>query len=235
MRLYVPATLDELDAPTLAADGVRWDVAPRRAHALTPALVRALADEDDEGREYSAFLAAADDSLALIAGLPGAAPLRVVLTVEVPEAVVRLPVGSDGDGAHGIGLGGDGTVGADGIELGADEPVSAVVIAASARARVVCAHVDEPEAAADVAAAVAALEADATEADHDEAGTAQPDNTEPDNTEPDNAEPGAAAAGPAAPGGAALAALAAALDRVAERDLLWYDASELAAVPRADA
>ncbi|MEL7976959.1 hypothetical protein AAG589_13935 [Isoptericola sp. F-RaC21] len=175
MRIYVPATLDELEGATVAA-GARWDVPARRAHAVTPALARELPDEDDEGREYEAFLAAADDSLALVAARRDVVPLRVVVSLDVPDGEVTA---------------------AD----GADEP-SAVDVAGLAGVAVVAVHVDEPEAAADVRAVLAAAD---EENDAERTGDV---------------------------GAASEAALDAALQRVTDRDLLWYDPTEIPQIPR---
>jgi hypothetical protein len=88
VRIYLPATLDELqpDSPALTV---------RRAHAVTPALRAALPDEDDEALEFVAQLEAADDSLALLARATGAPRLRVVVSADVPDAALA-PV-ADGD------------------------------------------------------------------------------------------------------------------------------------------
>ena len=176
MRIYLPATLDELDAVTVTADAARWTVAPRGAHAVTPALVRSLPDEDEEGLEYAAALEAADDSLALVASRPDAPRQRLVVTLEVPDGAVQAVEGGDGDDE--------------------DEPApSAVqVVRTVPDVAIVCVHVDEPEAAPDVEAVLTAADGDGPDAD---------------------------------------AALDTALDRITERDLLWYDWSEVANVPRA--
>lgn len=161
MRLYLPATLDELDDLLRAGTPL---AAPRRAHAVTPALVALLPDEDEEGVEFAAQLMAADDALVLLASRPDAPGLRLVVTVEVPDAAVR-------DGAPQDAAGVD------------DEAASLVTLTApAARDDVVCAHVDEPGARDEVARAL----------DGDDA----------------------------------------ALDALAERDLLWYDVSELDRIPR---
>lgn len=81
MRIYLPATVDELDR--LGAEA-----GPRRAHAVTPALREALPDEDDEGWEFVAQLVAADESLALLADHPTAPRLRLVLAADVPDESV---------------------------------------------------------------------------------------------------------------------------------------------------
>lgn len=162
MRLYVPSTLAELDALT----STTITLAPRRAHAATPALVAELADEgidDLEEVEYVAQLAAADDSLVAIASGPAVPWLRVVISVDVPDAVVRPLLAGDGD---------DDDVAPSAVET--TEPVSGV--------KIVCVHVDEPDAAADIEAVMGG--------DDD------------------------------------------AIERLADRDLLWYDATELASIPR---
>ncbi len=133
MRLYLPATLDELD------DLLRGRAplpAPRRAHAVTPGLVALLPDEDEEGVEFAAQLMAADDALVLLASRPDAPGLRLVVTVEVPDDAVR-------DGAPEEGAGVD------------DEAASLVTLTVPVdRDAVVCAHVDEPAARDQVARAL---------------------------------------------------------------------------------
>ena len=175
MRIYLPATLDELDAVTVTADAARSPAAPRGAHAVTAALTRALPDEDEEGLEYAAALEAADDSLALVASRPDAPRPRLVVALEVPAGAVRL-----------VGAGGSAARAARGPGAGAGRRTVPDVA-------IVCVHVDEPEAVADVEAVLAAADDDGPDAD---------------------------------------AALDAAIERVGERDLLWYDWSELKDVPR---
>ncbi|TDE96080.1 hypothetical protein EXU48_07540 [Occultella glacieicola] len=82
MRIYLPATAVDLDEP----DGV----GARRAHALTPALLAAIGDDDAETGEFAAMLIAADESIDRI-GAAGAVPLRVVIAADVPDAQVRAP------------------------------------------------------------------------------------------------------------------------------------------------
>lgn len=161
VRLYLPATLDELDH--LLREGTPLP-APRRAHAVTPALAALLPDEDEEGVEFAAQLMAADDALVLLASRPDAPGLRLVVTVEVADDAVREGAPEEGAGVD-------------------DEAASLVTLAAAVSLdEVVCAHVDEPAARDEVARAL----------DGDDA----------------------------------------ALDAVAERDLLWYDVSELDRIPR---
>lgn len=161
MRIYLPATLELLVGARSAAGGrTTLDLAPGRAHTVTAALAAALPEEDQEGLEYSAHLAAADDSLGALALAPQAPRLRLVLTLEVPDDVV---VDAPGDAAI-------------------LTPSAVDLVAAVVGATLVCAHVDEPEAAADVVATLAGDDA--------------------------------------------------AVERLVERDLLWYDATELDDIPR---
>lgn len=187
MRIYVPATLDELDAVTHTSGAARWTVAPRRVHAVTKGLEAGLPDEDAEGLEYIAALNAADDSLALIAGRPDAAHQRVVITVEVPDEAVG-PV--------------QGSVSGDPDD---DEAVASEVdvVTTVENVAIVCVHVDELEAAGDIADVLAAAD------------------------EESDAESIADV------GAESEAALDAALQRVTDRDLLWYDWSEIKNIPRA--
>ncbi|GAA4833950.1 hypothetical protein GCM10023221_08110 [Luteimicrobium xylanilyticum] len=162
MRLYVPATRNDLDTVTTTTARATWPIGPRVAHAVTPALRAELPDEDDEGLEYAAWLAAADDSLGLV--LQGASsPLRVVVTVEVPDGVVGTAV-----------------------ESGDDVSSSTVQVTDDVDAQVVCAHVDETDAGPDVLRVGQVAEADLDDA----------------------------------------------LQAVVDRDLLWYDWTELDQAPR---
>ncbi|MBT0994654.1 hypothetical protein KIN34_10180 [Cellulomonas sp. DKR-3] len=159
MRTYLPATLDELDGST--------DLAPRRGYAVTAALRAALPDEDEEGWEFAAHLAAADDSLVLLARRPDAPALRLVVTADLDDAAVRvLDVPPPGADAGDVGT-----------------PGEVEVTAPVAWSRVACVHVDEPATASDVRAALAGDDA--------------------------------------------------AVERLEEADLLWYDVSELRDIPRA--
>lgn len=156
MRIYLPATLDELDALKVSAKRPpALDLSPRGAHAVTAALAAALPDEDEEGLEYSAHLAAADDTLALIAVSPTIERRRLVLTVEVPDEAVVAAVG----------------------DVTVLSPSAVDLVVPVPGAVVVCGHVDEPDAVSDVEATLAGDDA--------------------------------------------------AVERLVERDLLWYDASEL--------
>jgi hypothetical protein len=151
VRIYLPASLDQLDPAA-------GPLAARRAHAVTPALRAMFPDEDDEGLEYAAQLAAADDSLELLGTRPAAPQLRVVVSVDVLDAAVQE------------------------VSEGEDVPSAVELTRAVPQADVICVHVDEPGAAPDVVLAAAGDET--------------------------------------------------AVDRLDERDLLWYDASELASIPR---
>jgi hypothetical protein len=133
VRLYLPATLDELDD---LLQGRAPLPVPRRAHAVTPALSALLPDEDEEGVEFAAQLMAADDALVLLAARPEAPGLRLVVTVEVPDDAVHA-------GAP------DGTDGVD------DEAASLMTLTVPAVLDdVVCVHVDEPAAREEIARAL---------------------------------------------------------------------------------
>lgn len=86
MRVYLPATLDQLPCE---------QVGPGQAHAVTPELRAGLPGEDDEGWEYAALLAAADGALRLLADRPAAPRLRAVLAADVPESLVDGGTGTD--------------------------------------------------------------------------------------------------------------------------------------------
>lgn len=81
VRIYLPATLEELDPTTPS-------LSPRRAHGVTPDLRDALPDEDDECLEFVAQLEAADDSLGRLAASAGAPRLRLVVSADVPAAAI---------------------------------------------------------------------------------------------------------------------------------------------------
>jgi Family of unknown function (DUF6912) len=131
MRVYLPATL-----PGLVDILGKGEIgpAPLRAFAVTPALREAYASGDDEELEYVAMLAAARQSLRLLDADPGAARRRVVLAADVPDAQV---------GWHAYD----------------DEPAAVLVDAVIPVTAIAAGHVDEPDAAADVAAAADAVTA----------------------------------------------------------------------------
>jgi hypothetical protein len=138
MRVYLPSTL-----LTLAEDLKNGEIAPTpaRAFAVTPALREAYASGDEEELEYVATIAAARQSLRLLADDPSAPRRRVVLAVDVPEREVSWS--PDGD-----------------------EPASVLIVVPVPVAAVVSGHVDTAEAEADVAAAADAI-ADADAGDED--------------------------------------------------------------------
>jgi hypothetical protein len=147
VRLYLPATLRLL----IQADGLH----PTTAHAVTPELAAVFPEEDEEGLEFAALLAAADDAVALLAEDVTAPRRRVVVVADVAGETPRRTEGL---------------------------PSAVVPPAVVPWLAVVSLHVDEGEAEADVAAA---LDGDGE-----------------------------------------------ALERAAERDLLWFDVSELDLVRR---
>ncbi|MGP1483789.1 DUF6912 family protein [Actinomyces naeslundii] len=86
MRIYLPATAAHLRAAALGSS-----TGSLLAHAATPALARALPEEDEEGLEVSASLCAADASLVLLAEpeAEGLADRRVVIAADVDGEHVR--------------------------------------------------------------------------------------------------------------------------------------------------
>ncbi|HSK26714.1 MAG TPA: hypothetical protein VK894_07380 [Jiangellales bacterium] len=128
MRVYLPATL-----PSLAAAHAAGSLPGpgHTGHAVTPALREAYAEGDLEELEYAALRAAARDSLRLLAADPEAPPRRVVLAVEVADAVA------------------DARLGRSGVRVDGEVPL----------ARLAAVHVDDVDAVPTVAAAVEALPA----------------------------------------------------------------------------
>jgi DNA mismatch endonuclease (patch repair protein) len=107
---------------------------PMRGFAVTPSLREAYFSGDEEELEYAAMTEAARASLRMLAADPAAPPRRVVLAAEIPAENLKWDTG-DGEPAR--------------VLVGAAVPVKLLAAA----------HVDEPEAAADVRAAVEALPA----------------------------------------------------------------------------
>ena len=93
MRIYLPVTAAHLRAAALGSPQE-----PQSAHAVTPALTRALPDEDEEGLEVSASLCAADASLVLLAepGAEGLADRRIVIAADVDAEHVVSEFGHAG-------------------------------------------------------------------------------------------------------------------------------------------
>jgi len=138
MRVYLPSTLPVLAG--VLATGQAWP-APLGAFAVTPALREAYASGDDEELEYVAMLAAARQSLRLLAVDPEAPRRRVVLAADVPEAEVSWQAYDD-------------------------EPATVLLSAAVPLSAVASGHVDETGAETDVAAAAdASAAADAGDED----------------------------------------------------------------------
>ncbi|MGE5290378.1 MAG: DUF6912 family protein [Micromonosporaceae bacterium] len=138
MRVYLPSTIPRL-AAALKANEIGSP--PLCAFAVTPALREWYASGDVEELEYAAMTAAARASLRLLAADSEAPRRRVVLAAEVPdEAVVR----------HG---------GVSSDRLDQHDRAAVRVTVGVPMAKVVSAHIDDPVAAADVRAAVAALAA----------------------------------------------------------------------------
>ncbi|QRV02471.1 hypothetical protein JTE88_01560 [Arcanobacterium phocisimile] len=79
MRIYIPMTLAELSAERVTA---------RRVHAVTSELRATVVDEDSEGYEYIATLAAADDSLRMLGEGPESSLRRIVAVAEVVDSSI---------------------------------------------------------------------------------------------------------------------------------------------------
>jgi hypothetical protein len=141
MRVYLPSTLPAL-AELLRTGEI--GPAPARGFAVTPALREWYASGDEEELEYVALIVAARKSLRLLAASPGAPTRRVVLAAELPEGVAS-PGSAD---------------------AGFDEPALVRIDHPVQLRDIVSAHVDDPSAAGDIAAAVAALD-DADAGDDD--------------------------------------------------------------------
>jgi hypothetical protein len=130
MRVYLPSTVPALAGMFLAAE---ISPSPVLGFAVTPALREWYSSGDMEELEYVAMMQAARSSLRLLMADPAAPRRRVVLAAELPE---------------------EQTIGA-----GFSEP-ALVEIKSPVRLRdIVSGHIDDPMAAEDVSAAVAALTA----------------------------------------------------------------------------
>ncbi len=131
MRVYLPSTLTGLAAVIRLG---QIGPAPVRGFAVTPSLREWYASGDDEELEYVAMTQAAKSSLRLLRADPLAPMRRVVLAAELPDGQVSCLAGFD------------------------DPALVEVTVPVPAK-KVVSGHVDDPAAARDIAAAVAALPA----------------------------------------------------------------------------
>jgi len=129
VRVYVPATLSAVAAMLRAGE---INGLPVRGFAVTPALREWYSGGDIEELEYVAMMHAARESLRLLAADSGAPRRRVVLAVDVPDLQVMAHAGFDEPGL---------------VEIGGPVPVRAVASGL----------VDDVDAAADLADAIAAL------------------------------------------------------------------------------
>jgi hypothetical protein len=131
MRVYLPSTLPAL---AMALRAGRIGEGPLPGFAVTPALREAYASGDDEELEYAALIEAARASLRLLADDPKAPSRRVVLAAEIPADQVSWDARAREPGR---------------VVIGAPLPIQ----------RLASAHVDDPEAGADVRSAAEALAA----------------------------------------------------------------------------
>lgn len=128
MRVYLATTLTALPGILLAGE---LAPPPLHGYAVTPALREAYASGDEEELEYVAMLAAARDSVRLLAADKTAPRRRVVLAADVLDAEAA-------------------TIAYD------DEPAAVAIAAAIPLAKVASAHIDDEVAEKDVAAAAEA-------------------------------------------------------------------------------
>jgi hypothetical protein len=129
MRVYLPSTFTAL---TEALETGEIGPAPQPGFAVTPALREWYASGDLEELEYTALLEAARGSLRLLAAEPDAPRRRVVLVAEVDE---------------------------DDLGKASGHPAAVQVLSAVPLSHVAAGHIDAPDAAGDVRAAVVALPA----------------------------------------------------------------------------
>jgi hypothetical protein len=131
MRVYLPSTLPALSGLLRSAEIGQL---PVRGFAVTPALREWYSSGDMEELEYVAMMQAARSSLRLLLADPGAPRRRVVLAAELPaEQIVNV--------------------------AGFDQPAQVEIKVPVLLRDVVAGYVDDPIAAGDVGAALAALPA----------------------------------------------------------------------------
>ncbi len=131
MRVFLPSTLPVV---ARALQAGHLGPGPLPGFAVTPALREAYASGDSEELEYAALTEAARASLRLLASDPAAPARRVVLAADLPAEHVK-PDPRDG------------------------EPARISISLAVQLKDLAAAHVDAPEADADVRSAVQALPA----------------------------------------------------------------------------
>lgn len=131
MRVYLPSTLPALAGLLLAA---QIGPAPVRGFAVTPALREWYSSGDMDELEYAAMVQAGRASLWMLLADPAAARRRVVLVAELPDEQIA------------------------GV-AGFAEPALVEIKVPVALPDIVAGHIDDPAAADDIGAAVAALPA----------------------------------------------------------------------------
>lgn len=131
MRVFLPSTLPAVAQALLAG---QVGPGPLPGFAVTPALRESYASGDTEELEYAALTEAARASLRLLVTDPAAPSRRVVLAADIPAEHVK-PDPRDG------------------------EPARVVINQAVQLKDLAAAHVDTPDADADVRSAVEALPA----------------------------------------------------------------------------
>jgi uncharacterized protein DUF6912 len=163
VRIYLAATLPGLATAGVATSAVpsQVEVAPAgsRACAVTPALREWYREGDIEELEYAALTRAAVGSLRLLAAsgvTPAAGPLAP--SALAARALAGSALGPTAAAPRRVVLAAD--VADDAVVLDPDsDPAAVLVMDAVLFDQVICAHVDDPSAAPDVAAAARLVEA----------------------------------------------------------------------------
>ena len=96
MRVYLPATAAELSALGTSPESLDGlNLAGRYAHGVTKRLAGGLPDMDQDELEWEAFVAATIDAAALLVADPAAPPMRVVLSLDVPDSAINETAAND--------------------------------------------------------------------------------------------------------------------------------------------
>ena len=134
MRVYLPATAADLTVLGAGSSSGEAPAGPfplelqgRPAHAVTGKLAAQMPDADQDELEWDAFLAASVEAALMLGAAPDSAPMRVVLSLDLPDAAVQEPEPA--------------------ARAELNLPPSSVLISASRGAKLQAIHVDEPETA----------------------------------------------------------------------------------------
>jgi len=127
MRVYLPATAQTLAqlaaSPASASAPADLVNAPQTAYAVTKALASSAPGADQEELEWEAFLGATVGATALLLSDPAAPPMRVILSLDIPDGFIS-EISPDDDGQ-----------------------LSAVQVQPTDQGKLAALHVDEPNTA----------------------------------------------------------------------------------------